>query len=136
MQQLTFPLNFVCGNFKDWDGCKQFFITTTKVHISTPPFFKSSVVSSAFAAFQQVYNERISRLSLEAKQARHRADAAMRKLRELVKACKEQDLNTISTLAVQVDTDSIASPYSEKPQWEQQASEKKRFQAKLWLIGD
>ena len=67
-----------------------------------------------------MYNERISRLSLEAKQARHRADAAMRKLRELVQACKTQDLNTISTLAVQVDTDSIASPYSEKPQWEQQ----------------
>ena len=73
-----------------------------------------------------MYNERISRLSLEAKQARHRADAAMRKLRDLVQACKTQDLNTISNLAVQVDTDTIAPPYSEKPQWEQQVCRIKR----------
>ena len=70
----------------------------------------------------QVYNERISRLALEARQARHRADAAMRKLRELVQACKTQDLEAVSNLAVQVDTDSLAPPYSDIPPWEQQVS--------------
>jgi len=70
----------------------------------------------------QVYNERIARLSLEAKQARHRADAATRKLRELVDACKRLDVKEIGDLAVQIDTDPIAPPYSEIPLWEQQVS--------------
>nr|CAB3228441.1 trichohyalin [Phallusia mammillata] len=78
------------------------------------------VVHSHVSYVLQVYNERISRLSLEARQARHRADSAMRKLRELVEACKTRDLEAVSNLAVQVDTDSIAPPYSDIPPWEQQ----------------
>ncbi|XP_076807859.1 uncharacterized protein LOC143451296 isoform X3 [Clavelina lepadiformis] len=90
------------------------------------PGVPSSELSSSMVAHAQisyvvqVYNERISRLALEARQARHRADAAMRKLRELVQACKTQDLEAVSNLAVQVDTDSLAPPYSDIPPWEQQ----------------
>nr|XP_002122992.3 protein MLP1 isoform X1 [Ciona intestinalis] len=83
--------------------------------------FSSAIVAHAHISYVlQVYNERISRLSLEARQARHRADSVMRKLRELVHACKTQDLEAVSNLAVQVDTDSITPPYSDVPLWEQQ----------------
>ena len=68
----------------------------------------------------QVYNERISRLSFDLGQSRHKANAVMRKLVELVDACKVKDLETVSKLAVQVDIDSIASSYPELSPWQQQ----------------
>uniref|UniRef100_H2YF43 Uncharacterized protein n=1 Tax=Ciona savignyi TaxID=51511 RepID=H2YF43_CIOSA len=83
--------------------------------------FSNAIVAHAHISYVlQVYNERISRLSLEARQARHRADSFLKKLRELVHACKTQDLEAVSNLAVQVDTDTIAPPYSDVPMWEQQ----------------
>ena len=68
----------------------------------------------------QVYNDRISRLSFDLGQSRHKTNAAMRKLVELVDACKMKDLETVSKLAVQVDIDSIASSYPELSPWQQQ----------------
>lgn len=73
--------------------------------------------------YLQVYNDRIVRLSRDMKEARHRADSYQRKLRDLVQACKTQDVEQVSKLAVEVDTGvPVALPFEDLPPWKQQVN--------------
>ncbi|XP_039255306.2 uncharacterized protein LOC120332174 [Styela clava] len=80
-----------------------------------------SLVQAQIHYVLHVYNDRISRLTQDVKEAQHRADMLQQKLHELVHACKTRDIELVSELAVEVDTKmSLAQTVDDLPLWRQQ----------------